>query len=146
LNEAIKSTTGIVLQFPLYAGIMGMMVSSGLAASISEWFISISTVDTFTLFTFLSAGIVNFFVPSGGGQWAVQAPIVIPAAQALGVPLNQAAMAVAFGDAWTNMIQPFWALPLLGIAGLSIKDIMGYCTVIVIWSGLLIGLSMVFIF
>jgi short-chain fatty acids transporter len=146
LNEAIRSTTGIVLQFPLYAGIMGMMVSSGLAVSISEWFISISTADTFTLFTFLSAGIVNFFVPSGGGQWAIQAPIVIPAAQALGVPLNQAAMAVAFGDAWTNMVQPFWALPLLGIAGLGIKDIMGYCTVILLWSGIVMGLSMIILF
>ena len=146
LNEAIRSTTGIVLQFPLYAGIMGMMVSSGLAVSISEWFISISTADTFTLFTFLSAGIVNFFVPSGGGQWAVQAPIVIPAAQALGVPLNQAAMAVAFGDAWTNMVQPFWALPLLGIAGLGIKDIMGYCTVVLLWSGFVIGLAMIILF
>ena len=146
LNEAIRSTTGIVLQFPLYAGIMGMMVSSGLAVSISEWFISISAVDTFTLFTFLSAGIVNFFVPSGGGQWAIQAPIVIPAAQSLGVPLNQAAMAVAFGDAWTNMVQPFWALPLLGIAGLGIKDIMGYCTVILLWSGIVMGLSMIILF
>lgn len=146
LNEAIRSTTGIVLQFPLYAGIMGMMVSSGLAVSISEWFISISTADTFTLFTFLSAGIVNFFVPSGGGQWAVQAPIVIPAAQTLGVPLNQAAMAVAFGDAWTNMVQPFWALPLLGIAGLGIKDIMGYCTVILLWSGFVMGLAMIILF
>lgn len=146
LNEAIRSTTGIVLQFPLYAGIMGMMVSSGLAVSISEWFISISTADTFTLFTFLSAGIVNFFVPSGGGQWAVQAPIVIPAAEALGVPLNKAAMAVAFGDAWTNMVQPFWALPLLGIAGLGIKDIMGYCTVVLLWSGLVMGLVMLVLF
>ena len=146
LNEAIKSTTGIVLQFPLYAGIMGMMVSSGLAVSISEWFIGISTADTFTLFTFLSAGIVNFFVPSGGGQWAVQAPIVIPAAQALGVPLNHVAMAVAFGDAWTNMVQPFWALPLLGIVGLGIKDIMGYCTVILLWSGFVMGLGMIVLF
>ena len=137
LNEAVKGVSGIVLQFPLYAGIMGMMVQSGLAVSMSEWFISISTADTFTLFTFLSAGIVNFFVPSGGGQWAVQAPIVIPAAQALGIPLNKVAMAVAFGDAWTNMVQPLWALPLLGIARLGIKDIMGYCTVALLWSGLI---------
>jgi short-chain fatty acids transporter len=146
LNEAIRSTTGIVLQFPLYAGIMGMMVNSGLAVSISEWFVGISTANTFTLFTFLSAGIVNFFVPSGGGQWAIQAPIVIPAAESLGVPLNKAAMAVAFGDAWTNMVQPFWALPLLGIAGLGIKDIMGYCTVALLWSGIVMGLGMLFLF
>jgi short-chain fatty acids transporter len=145
LNEAVKGVSGIVLQFPLYAGIMGMMVQSGLAVSMSEWFISISTADTFTLFTFLSAGVVNFFVPSGGGQWAVQAPIVIPAAQALGIPLNQVAMAVAFGDAWTNMVQPLWALPLLGIARLGIKDIMGYCTVALLWSGLVYSLGMVFL-
>lgn len=145
LNEAVKGGSSIILQFPLYAGIMGMMVHSGLAVSMSEWFISISNADTFTLFTFLSAGIVNFFIPSGGGQWAIQAPIVIPAAQALGIPLNQAAMAVAFGDAWTNMVQPFWALPLLGIARLGIKDIMGYCTVALLWSGLVYSLGMVFL-
>ncbi len=143
LDNAIGCVSGIVLQFPLYAGIMGMMTSSGLAVSISEWFVAISTPTTFPLFTFLSAGVVNFFVPSGGGQWAIQAPIVIPAAQQLGVPLNQAAMAVAFGDAWTNLIQPFWALPLLGIAGLKIRDIMGYCTVALIWSGLVIGIGLI---
>ena len=146
LSEAVKGLSGIVLQFPLYAGIMGMIVGSGLAVSMSEWFVDISNAETFTLLTFLSAGIVNIFVPSGGGQWAIQAPIVIPAAQSLGVPLNHAAMAVSFGDAWTNMIQPLWALPLLGIAGLKIKDIMGYCTVTLIWSGLVFALGMVFLF
>lgn len=142
LNEAIKTTGGIVLQFPMYAGIMGMMVGSGLAASISLWFVDISTPTTFPLLTFLSAGIVNFFVPSGGGQWAVQAPIVLPAAEALGVPLSKATMAVAWGDAWTNMIQPFWALPLLAIAGLGIRDIMGYCVVALLWTGAVVGLAM----
>lgn len=142
LRQAIGGCSGIILQFPLYAGIMGMMVESGLAADISQWFVSVSTAQTFPLLTFLSAGIVNFFVPSGGGQWAVQAPIVMPAAESLGVPLERAAMAVAFGDAWTNMVQPFWALPLLGIAGLGIKDIMGYCTVALLWSGLVISAGM----
>lgn len=146
INDAVKGTAGIILQFPLYAGIMGMMVESGLAASVSEWFVQISTAKTFPILTFFSAGLVNFFVPSGGGQWAVQAPIVIPAAMELGVPLKHAAMAVAFGDAWTNMIQPFWALPLLAIAGLSIKDIMGYCTVCLIWSGLVYCIGMLLLF
>jgi len=143
MRETIGSSSGIILQFPLYAGIMGMMVESGLAASMSEWFVEISTKESFPVFTFLSAGIVNFFVPSGGGQWAVQAPIVIPAAVELGVPINQAAMAVAWGDAWTNLIQPFWALPLLAIAGLNLRQIMGYCTVLLIWSGALI-MSMIY--
>ncbi|MFL0809032.1 MAG: TIGR00366 family protein [Agarilytica sp.] len=146
LQDAIGGAASIVLQFPLYAGIMGMMVHSGLAQSVSEWFVSISNIYTFPLFTFLSAGIVNFFVPSGGGQWAVQAPIVLPAAESLGIPVHQAAMSVALGDAWTNMVQPFWALPLLGIAGLSIKDIMGYCTVCLLWSGLVMGLGLMFLY
>lgn len=143
MRAAVGTSSGIILQFPIYAGIMGMMVESGLAASMSEWFVEISTKESFPVLTFLSAGIVNFFVPSGGGQWAVQAPIVIPAATQLGVPINQAAMAVAWGDAWTNMIQPFWALPLLAIAGLNLRQIMGYCTVILIWSGALI-MSMIY--
>ena len=143
MKETVGSSSGIILQFPIYAGIMGMMVESGLAASMSEWFVDISNQNTFPVFTFLSAGIVNFFVPSGGGQWAVQAPIVIPAAMELGVPVNKAAMAVAWGDAWTNLIQPFWALPLLAIAGLNLRQIMGYCTVLLIWSGVLI-MSMIY--
>lgn len=110
----------------------------------SQWFVQISTADSFAVVTFFSAGVVNFLVPSGGGQWAVQAPIVVPAAAQLGVPINQAAMAVAWGDAWTNMIQPFWALPLLALTGLKLRQIMGYCIVILIWSGLLIS-SMIYL-
>jgi short-chain fatty acids transporter len=139
--EAVKGAGGIILQFPFYAGIMGMMVGTNaagvsLAGVISNGFVNMSTATTFPLFTFLSAGIVNFFVPSGGGQWAVQAPIMMPAGQALGVPAAKTAMAIAWGDAWTNMIQPFWALPALGIAGLGAKDIMGYCIIILIFSGI----------
>ncbi len=143
LTEAIKGSSGIVVQFPFYAGIMGMMITSGLAALMSQWFVSISTETTFPLFTFLSAGLVNIFVPSGGGQWAVQAPIMVPAGIELGVDTARVAMAVAWGDAWTNMIQPFWALPALAIAGLGAKDIMGYTTVMLIVSGVLIGLGLV---
>ena len=145
VDKSVRTCGGIVLQFPFYAGIMGMMVSSGLAATVSQWFVSISTVRTFPFFTYLSAGIVNMFVPSGGGQWAVQGPIVMPAAIELGVPLGKAAMAIAWGDAWTNMIQPFWALPLLAVAKLNIKDIMGYTTVILLWSGIITSLGLLFL-
>lgn len=145
LAVAAKGTAGIILQFPFYAGIMGMMTQSGLAAIISNWFVAISTPLTYPLFTFLSAGLVNLFVPSGGGQWAVQAPIMIPAGIDLGVSTAKTAMAVAWGDAWTNMIQPFWALPALGIAGLNARDIMGYCVVAMLFSGVIIGLSLMLI-
>ncbi|MCA1055026.1 short-chain fatty acid transporter [Rossellomorea aquimaris] len=142
VQEAIKGASGIVIQFPFYAGIMGMMTASGLAAVMSEAFVSISNDVTFYFFAFLSAGIVNFFVPSGGGQWAVQAPIMLDAAQALDASVAKTAMAVAWGDAWTNLIQPFWALPALAIAGLKAKDIMGYCVFILVISGIVISLGL----
>lgn len=134
VNDAVKNVGGIIIQFPFYAGIMGMMVESGLSEQLSMMFVNISTEFTFPLFTFISAGIVNLFIPSGGGQWAVQGPIMISAGMELGVSNAKTAMAVAWGDAWTNMIQPFWALPLLAIAGLKIKDIMGFCVIILIYS------------
>ncbi|WP_347548859.1 short-chain fatty acid transporter [Pseudalkalibacillus hwajinpoensis] len=145
VTDAVKGASGIIIQFPFYAGIMGMMVASGLAAQLSEGFVSISNEFTFPFFAFLSAGIVNFFVPSGGGQWAVQAPIMLDAAKELGVSVPKTAMAVAWGDAWTNMIQPFWALPALAIAGLKAKDIMGYCFIVLLVSGVFISLGLVFI-
>ncbi|MEA0565760.1 short-chain fatty acid transporter [Lysinibacillus irui] len=143
-QDAIKTTTGIVIQFPFYAGIMGMMTDSGLAAVFSQWFVSISNEHTFYLFTFFSGGLVNFFVPSGGGQWSVQAPIMLDAATALGADYAKTAMAIAWGDAWTNMIQPFWALPALAIAGLKAKDIMGFCLFILIYTGIIISIGFLF--
>lgn len=149
IGEATKGASGIILQFPFYAGIMGMMTGVSpeglsLAGVISNWFVSISTARTFPLFSFLSAGIVNFFVPSGGGQWAVQAPIMMPAGAALGVPAAKTAIAIAWGDGWTNMIQPFWALPALGIAGLGARDIMGFCLLDLVYSGIVICLVLFF--
>lgn len=141
MGDAVKTTTGIVVQFPFYAGIIGMMTASGLAASISQWFISISTPTTFPLFTFWSAGLLNIFVPSGGGQWAVQGPIMMPVATELGVSHAKVAMAIAWGDAWTNLIQPFWALPVLALAGLGARDIMGYCLMMLIITGAIISLG-----
>ncbi len=126
-NHAARVAGPLALQYPLYGGIMGMMADSGLGAQISQWFVSISTATTFPVFCFWSAALVNLFVPSGGGQWAVQGPIMIPAGLELGVRPEVTAMAVAFGDQNTNMLQPFWALPVLSIARLSIRDIMGYC-------------------
>ncbi|MCD5323234.1 MULTISPECIES: short-chain fatty acid transporter [Pontibacillus] len=142
VKEAVSGASGIIIQFPFYAGIMGMMVASGFAQEMSSWFVNISTEFTFPFFAFISAGIVNFFVPSGGGQWAVQAPIMLEAAKELGVSIPKTAMAVAWGDAWTNMIQPFWALPALAIAGLKAKDIMGFCLIVLIISGIFISLGL----
>ncbi|MGO3276569.1 short-chain fatty acid transporter [Halomonas sp.] len=143
LNEAIKGGAGIVIQFPFYAGIMAIMVQSGLAESMSEWLVSFATATTLPFWSFISAGIVNLFVPSGGGQWAVQAPVMLPAAQALGADISRVAMAVAWGDAWTNLLQPFWALPVLAIAGLKAKDIMGFCLIQLFITGIIISIGLV---
>lgn len=143
LQEAVKGGAGIVIQFPFYAGIMAIMTQSGLAQSLSEWFVSISTAASLPFWSFISAGIVNLFVPSGGGQWAVQAPVMLPAAEALGADVARVAMAVAWGDAWTNLLQPFWALPMLAIAGLRAKDIMGFCLIHLVITGAIIGLLLV---
>ncbi|MBP1931000.1 short-chain fatty acid transporter [Ammoniphilus resinae] len=145
VTEGVKNAGGIIIQFPFYAGIMGMMGASGLSALISMWFVDISNEVTFPLFTFISAGFVNLFVPSGGGQWAVQGPIMIPAAMELGVDTAKTAMAIAWGDAWTNMIQPFWTLPMLAIAGLKVKDIIGFCVMTLIWGFIPIAIGLLFL-
>ena len=159
VTRSASGAAGVMLQFPFYGGISGLMTYDGgtaannsLAEIVSNFFKNISTPKTYPLLTFLSAGIINFFIPSGGGQWAVQGPIVMPAAHEIAVEklgaefmwneahtavvggsdeyqayLGKSAMALAWGDSWTNLIQPFWALPLLAIANLEAKDIMGYC-------------------
>jgi len=126
LEEAIKGTAGILIQFPLYFGIMGIMTATGMVGQISDFFVSIATETTLPIFTFLSSGLVNIFVPSGGGQWIIQGPIVLESALKLGVPLPKAIMALAYGDQITNMLQPFWALPLLGITKLKAREILPY--------------------
>lgn len=151
VDDSVKAVGPILIQFPFYAAIMGMMVQSGLAASITNAFVSIATEKTFYVLSFLSAGLVNFFIPSGGGQWAVQAPVMIEAVNqmnAVGGNIEQAkmAMSIAWGDAWTNMIQPFWALPALAIAGLKARDIMGFCVFNLILSGLIISAVFYFIY
>lgn len=124
--DAVTSTGGIILQFPFYAGIMGMMNSSGLSQTMAEAIVSVSTPQTFPAVAWITAGIINIFVPSGGGEWTVIGSTILNAAQEQGVPLGQAVIAYAVGDAHTNLFQPFWALPLLGITGLRARDMFGY--------------------
>jgi len=126
VSSSIGVSTGIMIQFPIYAGIMGLMKYSGLVTLFTNSIIEISTVQTFPFYSFISAAVVNFFVPSGGGQWAVQGPILMEAAQNLGVSIPKTIMALAYGDQLTNMIQPFWAIPLLSITGVKAKSIIPY--------------------
>lgn len=126
LDEGISGAAGILIQFPIYFGIMGIMNSSGMIHALSDFFVSISTENTFPIFSLISAGIVNLFVPSGGGQWAVQGPIIIQSAQEIGVSLPKSILALAYGDQLTNMLQPFWALPLLAVTKLKAQQILPY--------------------
>ncbi|WP_121021506.1 short-chain fatty acid transporter [Helicobacter vulpis] len=149
MENDMKSVTGIVLLFPFYAGIIGVMglknaQGVSFASLLADSFASFATKDTFALFSYLSAGLLNLFIPSGGGQFAVQGPVLIPSGVALGVSPALTSMSIAWGDAWTNMIQPFFALPLLGIARLDARAILGYCLVGFVYAGVVSMLCLYF--
>ncbi len=135
LSNAAKVAGPFLIQYPLYAGLMGMMASSGLAELFVRGFVAVSTAETLPLFTFASAAMLNIFIPSAGGQWAVQGPIMTEAALQLGADIPRVAMAVTVGEVWTNAIQPLYAVPVLAIAGLHIRDIMGYSVIALMVNG-----------
>lgn len=142
-TKSASGAAGILLQFPFYAGIMGIITGVGhsgicFGTVISDACISISTPTTYPLLTFLCAAVLNMFVPSGGGHWAIQAPIMFAAGADLGVDPGLTGTAIAWGDAWTNLIQPFWAIPALAIAKLNAKDIMGFCLIDLLVTGVII--------
>ncbi|GAA2098660.1 short-chain fatty acid transporter [Brevibacterium salitolerans] len=143
--EGGRTVSEVLLQYPLYAGLIGMMSASGLTVIVSEFFIDISSPATLGFFAFLAAGVLNMFIPSGGGQFEVMAPLFAAPADALGVQQEVVVMAIAYGDQWTNMIQPFWAIPLLAVAGLKVREILGYTTITLILSGITLGGTMLLV-
>jgi short-chain fatty acids transporter len=136
----------ILLQYPFYAGILGIMKGTGLVTVMSNFFTEIATAQTLPFFAFLSGGLINIFVPSGGGQWVIQGPIFLEAAKALEVDPALIVLGVAYGDQWTNMIQPFWTIPVLAIAGLHLRQIMGYTFMIFLLTFFLFGGALLFIY
>lgn len=132
VEEGVRGCAGIILQFPLYGGIMGIMAAAGLIASVANTFAAIGNQTTMPILSMFSAALVNLFVPSGGGQWAIQGPIALETGLTAGVTPGRMVMSVAYGDQLTNMLQPFWALPLLGITGVKARDIVGYTAVVMI--------------
>ena len=141
-ESSAKTVGPILLQFPLYGGIMGIMTGTGLAAAIAQSFVTFSSGHTLPFWSFISSNLISLFVPSGGGHWAVQGPFMIPAALKLHADPAMTAMGTAMGEETANMIQPFWALPILAIARLGIKDIMGYCVIALIIGLILYGGSL----
>lgn len=136
LNDGIKTISGIILQYPFYAGIMAIMAASGLVTTISKLFVDISSSATLPLWGLVSSFVINFFAPSAGGHWVVQGPFMIDAAKELGASLGQTSMAVMLGNAWNDLVQPFWILPALAISRLKLKDVMGYTVVSMFWIGI----------
>ncbi|PTT67735.1 short-chain fatty acid transporter [Arthrobacter sp. HMWF013] len=137
LNEGIKTISGIILQFPFYAGIMAIMAASGLVVTISGVFTSISTPETLPFWGLISSFLINFFAPSGGGHWMIQGPFMIDAANAIGASTAQTSMSVMLGNAWNDLVQPFWILPALALSKLKLKDIMGYTVIMMFWVGII---------
>lgn len=132
IGEGAAGTAGILIQFPIYAGIQGLLAGTGLLEVAARGMVEFAGREAFPFLAFASAALVNLFVPSGGGQWMVQGPIVSATAAAVGAPQEDAVMALAYGDEWTNMLQPFWALPLLAITGLSARQVIGYTAAIMV--------------
>ncbi|MDP2974981.1 MAG: TIGR00366 family protein, partial [Anaerolineales bacterium] len=125
-EDAGKAVWGIVIQFPFYAGILGLFKFTLLSTVFTQAFVAISTPQTFPLFVYWYGGILNYLIPSGGGEWAVVAPYIIPAAKQLGVGMGTTVVTFAWADMMTDMIQPFWAIAMLAVARLHFRDIMGY--------------------
>ena len=145
VKMASKSAFGIIMQFPFYAGIFGIMAYTGLLKIIAGWFVAISTPLTYPFVTMLSSGIINMFIPSSGGIWMVQGPVMVLAAHKLGVSFNRTVMAFTAGEVLTNTIQPFWALPLLGATGTEMRTIMGYCLIATLFEFVLVAILYTFL-
>ena len=136
VKKGVNTTYGVIIQFPMYAGIFGLISNSGLAAVITHWFISISTPGTYPWIVFVYTGVMDFFVPSAGSKFVIEAPYIIPAAKQLGVPVQQIINAYGSGAQWVNTIQPFWALPFLAAYKLRFQDILPFTFIIFIFSGI----------
>jgi short-chain fatty acids transporter len=145
-EEASRPLHGVVLQFPLYAGIYGVIKDTGLVQSLTHAFLAVSTPGSYPLVVFGYSAVLNYLVPSGGAKWAMEAPYVLGAAQELGVPATSVAMAYAYGDMATNLVQPFWAIPLLGVARLEFRDILGYELLALAVYAVLVSAALVLVF
>jgi short-chain fatty acids transporter len=137
ISDAVKTVSGILLQYPFYAGIMAIMAASGLVVRFGHFFADVATPGTLPLLGLVSSFFINFFAPSAGGHWVIQGPFMIEAAASLNSSLAQNAMAVQLGNAWNDIIQPLWILPVLALSKLRLKDIMGYLVISMLAVGVL---------
>jgi short-chain fatty acids transporter len=134
LMSAVQGATpavwGVILQFPFYAGIAGIITSTHLSQQIAHAFVGISSPGTFPAIVAIYSAVLGVFVPSGGSKWVVEAPYVMAAAHELKVHLGWVVAAYDLGEALANLVQPFWMLPILGLFGLRARDVMGYTFIV----------------
>lgn len=160
MKRACANVSGIILQFPFYAGIMGIMIYTGLGKQVATSLAAATSPGSFPFVAFLTGGLLNIFVPSGGGEWAVVGQPIVEAAKTVAANAGMTAdatqafiakvgMSVGYGDSWTNMIQPFWTLAFFPIvaagSSLQARDIMGYTFVAMLWSLIIFGLGVTFL-
>jgi len=126
VEEGARAVWGIIIQFPFYAGIYGLFVFTDLGTTLARWVAGNSSAQTFPLLTFWYTGVLNYFIPSGGAEWVVTSPYLVPSAKDLGVSMGQMILAYSWGNMMTDMIQPFYAIPLLSVTKLEFRDIVGY--------------------
>ena len=132
VGRGVGMVGGVIVQFPFYAGIFGIIQHSGLSGILAGWFVSISTTHTFPIVNYIYSGIMNIFVPSGGSKFVIEAPYIVPAAQQLGTPIAYVINSYVMGDLTTNLMQPFWALPILGAFKLKFQQILPYGFILMI--------------
>jgi short-chain fatty acids transporter len=126
IGAAITPVGGVLIQYPLYAGIVKMLTDSGLASALAHFFVTVSTKDTYPVMIGVYSAFLGLFIPSAGGKWLIEAPYMLDAARSLNVHLGWVVQTYNATEALANLIHPFWMLPLVGILGLKARDIVGY--------------------
>jgi len=142
VQRGTSTVYGVIIQFPLHAGIFGMISYSGLAEIIAKWFVSISTAHTFPWIVFIYSGILDMFVPSAGSKFVIEAPYIIPAAKELGANVPYVINAYTFGSICFNLVQPFWALPIMGAFKLGFQEILPYSLLTCVWGFIVISFGL----
>ncbi len=126
VSAAVPATAGVLIQFPFYAGIFGIITKSTMSARIAEFFVRISTHETYALLITLYSAFLGLFVPSGGSKWIIEAPYVLTAANQLHVNLGWVVQIYNTAEALPNLVNPFWMLPLLGLLSIRARDVVGF--------------------
>lgn len=142
IRDSMVLATDVMIQFPFYGAIMGMMTSSGLGEMIVNSLSGITTAHTVPLVTFFSAWVLNLFIPSQGGQWIVQGPIMVPLALEKGAYIPHILNAFVYGDETTNLLQPLYLIPALAVVNVPLKKVWGYCAYICLFMTVIIAVGL----